>query len=74
MQFHAELTFAMVHRWTTRGAARLTMAGAQERRLHIEGRYMHDAAVRRWLGEFLDLWVGSPRKAKVRKRAISARG
>ena len=58
VQFHAELTFAMIHRWTIKGAHRFTLKGAQPRDLHIEGRYLYDAAVRRWLIEFLDLWVG----------------
>jgi len=58
VQFHAELTFAMLNRWTTRGHARLSLHGAQERRRHIEGRYLYDGAVRQWLADFLDLWVG----------------
>ena len=31
---------------------------AQERERHIEGRYLYDHAVRRWLQDFLQLWVG----------------
>jgi GMP synthase (glutamine-hydrolysing) len=62
VQFHAELTFAMMNRWTIRGAHRFTLNGAQERDSHIEGRYMYDAAVRRWLCEFLDLWIGPAKR------------
>ncbi len=58
VQFHAELTFAMLNRWTIRGAHRFSLNGAQERDRHIEGRYLYDAAVRRWLVDFLKLWVG----------------
>lgn len=58
VQFHAELTFAMVHRWTIKGAHRFCLHGAQERDKHIEGRYLYDAEVRRWLEHFLRLWVG----------------
>jgi GMP synthase (glutamine-hydrolysing) len=58
VQFHAELTYAMMHRWTIRGAHRFVLNGAQERERHIEGRYLYDHAVRRWLQDFLQLWVG----------------
>lgn len=61
VQFHAELTFAMVNRWTTRGAHRFELNGAQHRRQHIDGRYLHDGAVRKWLAEFLELWIGPAR-------------
>jgi GMP synthase (glutamine-hydrolysing) len=58
VQFHAELTHAMLNRWTTRGAHRMGLNGAQDRKLHFEGRYLHDGAVRQWLRDFLQLWVG----------------
>jgi GMP synthase (glutamine-hydrolysing) len=58
VQFHAELTFAMLYRWTTRGAERLSLNGAQNRRQHIDGRYLYDAQVRQWLVDFLKLWTG----------------
>ncbi|MEF2552239.1 glutamine amidotransferase [Aurantimonas sp. A2-1-M11] len=53
VQFHAELTLAMMHRWTTRGHERLALPGAQGRRKHFDGRAIYDAPVRRWLDEFL---------------------
>jgi GMP synthase (glutamine-hydrolysing) len=58
VQFHTELTFAMLNRWTTRGAHRFDLPGAQGRKAHIEGRYLYDAAVRQWLVDFLNLWIG----------------
>jgi GMP synthase (glutamine-hydrolysing) len=58
IQFHAELTLAMLHRWTVRGAERLGLPGAQPRRAHFEGRAVHDPPLRRWLDEFLDLTAG----------------
>lgn len=58
MQFHPELTFAMMNRWTIKGAHRFCLNGAQERDRHIEGRYLYDTSVRRWLVDFLNLWVG----------------
>lgn len=59
VQFHTELTFAMVHRWTVRGAHRFNLHGAQPAHLHKEGRFLHDAQTRKWLWEFLHLWIGS---------------
>ncbi len=58
VQFHAELTLAMLHRWTTHGHSRLSLPGAQARREHFRGRAIFDAPVKRWLGEFLGLIFG----------------
>lgn len=57
IQFHAELTLAMMHRWTVRGAPRLELKGAQQRRDHFDGRAIHDEAVKHWLDNFLDHWI-----------------
>jgi GMP synthase (glutamine-hydrolysing) len=69
VQFHAELTYAMVCRWTVRGAHRFALNGAQDRDRHIEGRYLYDAATRRWLHDFLDMWVGPATPAGGLKKA-----
>lgn len=58
LQFHTELTLAMMLRWSVKGAHRMDAPGAQQRNEHIEGRLLHDAAVTRWLDEFLDIWIG----------------
>ncbi|MDJ1157330.1 glutamine amidotransferase [Chelatococcus sp. SYSU_G07232] len=58
-QFHPEVTHAMVYRWTTRGAERLEMPGAQPPAMHHRGRFMHDAAVAAWLHAFLDHWLAA---------------
>ncbi len=57
LQFHPEVTHAMMCRWTVRGHERLSMPGAQDRIRQIEGRYMYDPAVRVWLDAFLDHWL-----------------
>lgn len=59
IQFHAELTLAMMHRWTVRGAERLDLPGAQARARHFEGRSVYDPEVRRWLEGFLTRWLGT---------------
>lgn len=62
VQFHPELTLAMMHRWTVRGAPRLDRKGAQQRHEHFEGRARHDTHVRRWLDDFIDHWIGTGRE------------
>jgi GMP synthase (glutamine-hydrolysing) len=57
IQFHPELTLAMMYRWTTFGAPRFALPGAQGRDHHFDGRARADAAVRLWLDRFLDLWL-----------------
>lgn len=57
IQFHPEVTPAMMYRWTTRAHERLVLPGAQPRHAHFEGWYQHDRAVAAWLGAFLDHWL-----------------
>ncbi|MEP3045465.1 MAG: glutamine amidotransferase [Roseibium sp.] len=59
IQFHPELTHQMMVKWTTKGAPRMDLPGAQQRRDHFAGRFVHDAAVRAWLDSFLDMWIGT---------------
>ena len=54
IQFHGELTLAMMHRWVVRGAHRFDLPGAQVGSLHLDGRLLHDAALRHWMASFLD--------------------
>ncbi|WP_068086837.1 glutamine amidotransferase [Polycladidibacter stylochi] len=58
IQFHPELTHAMMNRWTTKGSARLKDPGAQTRRDHFAGRFVFDPALFKWLQDFMDLWIG----------------
>ena len=60
VQFHAELTLAMMYRWTTRGHERLRLPGAQTRRSHFDGRGVYDAPVLQWLEAFLARTFGRP--------------
>lgn len=53
IQFHAELTLAMMSRWTVRGAHRFELPGAQAGAQHLAGRLLHDAALLTWLKVFL---------------------
>jgi GMP synthase (glutamine-hydrolysing) len=55
VQFHAELTRAMMHRWVVHGAHRFVLPNAQQGREHLEGRMIFDAPLKAWLSDFLDL-------------------
>lgn len=54
VQFHAEVSHAMMCRWTTRGPSRLEMPGAKPREEHFADRPLYDPAIRAWLDAFLD--------------------
>ncbi|QLF68677.1 glutamine amidotransferase [Peteryoungia desertarenae] len=55
VQFHAELTRAMMQRWVVHGAHRFTLPNAQQGREHLEGRMIFDAPLKAWLQDFLRL-------------------
>lgn len=64
VQFHAELTQAMMQRWVTRGAHRFTLPGSQIGRDHLQGRLLYDPPVLDWLRTFLDMvFLGAAEKA-----------
>jgi GMP synthase (glutamine-hydrolysing) len=56
VQFHAEVTHAMMCRWIVNGQARLEMPGAKCPEQHFADRPVYDFAIREWLAEFLDRW------------------
>jgi GMP synthase (glutamine-hydrolysing) len=57
-QFHPDVTYAMMHRWTTRGCERMsTTPGARERHHHFADRAVHDVTERAWLNQFLGDWL-----------------
>ena len=67
-QFHPEVTYAMMCRWTCRGAERMSLPGARERREHLEGWFLHDQKVARGTSDFLACWL----KAGTRADCASA--
>lgn len=68
LQFHAELTRAMMHRWVVHGAHRFILPNAQQGREHLEGRMLFDAPLKAWLNEFLDI-VFAQKATKTGKAA-----
>lgn len=57
VQFHPEMTLAMIHRWTTLAAARLSAPGARPRSEHINEHQRHGPALRSWLDRFMTHWL-----------------
>lgn len=58
LQFHPDVTYAMMCKWTVEAYERMNMPGAQKRHKHLEGWFQHDAAVARWTSAFLRRWLG----------------
>ena len=64
-QFHPEVTYQMMCRWTTLGTERLAMPGALARERHFHDWFVHDATVARWLDSFLRHWMaGKPTRSR----------
>lgn len=57
VQFHPEITFAQVNRWSGNNPPRLLMRGARPRHEHIDGHLVHGPRVRFWLDHFLRRWT-----------------
>lgn len=68
IQFHPELTLAMLHRWTTKAHERMKLPGARQRGDHFAGRALYDGPVRQWLSDFLDHWLALSRASRAEPR------
>jgi GMP synthase (glutamine-hydrolysing) len=62
IQFHIELTMAMVNRWTARIGERVHKPGGHAAPLHFEGRALHDWKTAAFLDAFLNVWLASDRR------------
>jgi GMP synthase (glutamine-hydrolysing) len=56
-QFHPDVTYAMMHCWTTRGCERMDSPGAHPAHRHFAERAVHDVIERAWLKNFVDGWL-----------------
>ena len=65
IQFHIELTTAMVNRWTGRIGERAKAPGGQARPLHFEGRALHDWKTLAFLDAFVDVWLARDARVAV---------
>jgi len=59
IQFHPEVTGAMMRLWATKAGHRLTLPGAQCRTSQFQGHDQHDAGIASWLRGFLPRWLKS---------------
>ncbi len=57
IQFHPEITHALVNRWSTRSSHRLALPGARPRGAHFNGHVAYGPGQRRWLSDLLSGWV-----------------
>jgi GMP synthase (glutamine-hydrolysing) len=57
LQFHPDVTHAMMHKWTTRGHERFALPGARPRDTHFADRAVYDHSARAWLSVFLEQWI-----------------
>ncbi|MGE5511822.1 MAG: glutamine amidotransferase-related protein [Bacteroidota bacterium] len=57
IQFHPEITFAQVNRWSGSNPIRLLMKGARPRHDHLSEHLIYGPVVRNWLDQFLRRWV-----------------
>ncbi|MGL4404226.1 MAG: glutamine amidotransferase [Notoacmeibacter sp.] len=53
VQFHGELTEAMMRRWAVKGAHRFDLPNAQNGQAHLEGRLLFDRQLKAWMEQFL---------------------
>ena len=65
LQFHPEVTYAMMCRWTTRAHERMAMPGARTRKEHLDGWFEHDHAVHHWIDGFLDHWLATEKNNRA---------
>ncbi len=72
VQFHPEMTLAMIYRWTTMAAHRFVQPGARPGPDHINGHDRHSLHVKRWLGDFMSLWLAGACAAEKREKGKKA--
>ena len=65
LQFHPDVTHAMMCRWTTRGHERMALPGAKPRDAHFAERRSTTSPIRTWLATFL---AGVARGRRGRRR------
>jgi GMP synthase (glutamine-hydrolysing) len=65
VQFHPEITYAMVNRWSGSNPHRLTAPGAQDRPSQLSDHLSHGPNVRRWLDSFMPSWLAAHAKQAI---------
>ena len=71
LQFHPEVTYATICRWTVRALDRAAgEPGAHPRHAHLEGWYLYDAPVANWLRAFLGQWLAGGRAGAAAAQSV----
>lgn len=65
IQFHPEITYLQVCRWSGTSPARLALPGAQDRPTQMRNHLAHAPAVRLWREAFLKSWVDAGKTTAV---------
>ncbi|MEJ1224338.1 GMP synthase (glutamine-hydrolysing) [Pseudomonas sp. NFACC32-1] len=60
LQFHPEVTYETIDRWSSLGTERLKAPGSRPAHEHTAGWHRHDSAVEAWIKAFLPKWIGTP--------------
>jgi len=68
VQFHPEVTQAMIRQWLAGGAESLARPGAQPPAAHLEGHERHGGGVGAWIDGFLDAWLGGRQASRAGTR------
>jgi len=58
LQFHPEITYGLVNRWTVMAKDWRGNPGAQERGEQLAGHLLNAPLVAQWLDRLLDIWLG----------------
>ncbi len=64
IQFHPEITYAMVSRWSGHNPHKLEQVGAQPRAQQLRDHIAHGPNVRQWLSRFISGWVRTGRAVR----------
>jgi GMP synthase (glutamine-hydrolysing) len=72
IQFHPEVTYAMMCRWLVRGEARLSLPGAKPSAEHFSDRAAYDLGVRTWFAAFLTHWLASAASVEAKPGRLRA--
>lgn len=57
LQFHPEVSYSTICRWTTRAGEGMMCAGAQTPDRHFDGWFLYDRAINQWTQTFLAAWA-----------------
>lgn len=65
LQFHPEVTYAMMCRWTVRAYDRMQHPGARDAWDHLTDWFQYDYAVASWLAPFLTHWLNQDTRHQI---------